>query len=358
MRGEAPKQSSMLCLVSPESMVPHDHPLRPIKKMADQALTELSPLFDEMYASTGRKSIPPERLLKALLLQALFSVRSETQLCEQLRYNMLFRWFLDMDMTEEVFDRSSFTSNRARLLEHEVTAHFFVAVVDQARTAGLMSSEHFSVDGTLIEAWGSHKSFRPKDEDDDDQDNNRWSNFKGKRRKNDTHESKTDPDAKLWRKSKGKEAKLSYGANALMENRNGLLVDFRIDTLTGSLERDASIDMIIDNVSGRCTVGADKGYDDPRWVEGLRGLGATPHVAQNLTAPQGSYIDKRTTRHPGYVDSQVIRRRIEQIFGWMKTVGGLRRSRFQGVERTRLFGYIVAAAYNLTRISRLLAPSG
>jgi transposase len=357
MRGEAPKQSSMLCLLSPESMVPQDHPLRPIKQMADEVLAELSPLFDEMYATTGRKSIPPERLLKALLLQALFSIRSETQVCEQLQYNMLYRWFLDMDMTETAFDRSSFTSNRERMLTHEVTAHFFIVVVKRAREAGLMSSDHFSVDGTLIEAWGSLKSFRPKHEDDD-RDNNGWSDFKGSSRSNDTHESKTDPDAKLWRKGKGREAKLCYGANALMENRNGLLADFRLDVMSGTLECDSAIDMIAANVEGHCTVGADKGYDVYACVALLREMGATPHVARNITEHRGSNIDGRTTRHVGYKLSQVIRRRIEQIFGWMKTAGGLRRSRYRGVERTRMIGYIVAAAYNLTRMSRLLAQSG
>lgn len=355
MRGEAPKQSSMLCLVSPESMVPHDHPLRPIKKLADEALAELSPVFDEMYARGGRKSIPPERLLKALLLQALFSVRSETQLCEQLRYNMMFRWFLDMDMIEDVFDRSSFTKNRERMLEHEVTARFFVAVVNQARAANLMSSEHFSVDGSLIQAWGSLKSFRPKD--DDDQDNNGWGDFKGKKRKNDTHESKTDPDAKLWRKGRGKEAKLCYGANALMENRNGLVVDFRLDVVHGSLEEDVALDMLAKHVDVGATVGGDKNYDCDRFVSGARDLGITPHVAQNITPHRGSNIDGRTTRHAGYHISQVKRRLIEQIFGWYKSVAG-GRSRFRGVDRTRLASYVTIAAYNLLRMARLLPEPG
>jgi transposase len=352
MRGETPKQSSMLCLVSPESMVPPNHPIRSIKKLADEALAQLSPVFDQMYADGGRKSIPPERLLKALLLQALFSVRSETQLCEQLHYNMLFRWFLDMDMVEEVFVRSTFTKNRERMLKHEVTAQFFIAVVGQAREASLMSSEHFSVDGTLIQAWGSLKSFRPKD--DDEHDNNGWGDFQGTQRKNDTHESKTDPGAKLWRKGKGKESKLCYGANALMENRNGLIVDLRIDELTGTLEQDAAVEMIAEHVDVRATVGADKGYDSTSFVERVRDLGVTPHVAQNITNHRGSKVDGRTTRHVGYQLSQIVRRRIEQIFGWMKTVGGAGRSRFRGVERTRLAGYVVAIAYNLLRISRLV----
>lgn len=353
MRGEVQKQSSMLCLVSPESKVPHDHPLRGIKKLADEALKQLSPVFDQMYAAGGRKSIPPERLLKALLLQALYSISSETQLCEQIEYNMLFRWFLDMDMVEDVFDRSTFTKNRERMLEHDVATHFFSAVREQARDAGLMSSEHFSVDGSLLQAWGSVKSFRPKD--DDDQDNNGWGDFKGQQRKNETHESKTDPDAKLWRKGKGKEAKLSYGANALMENRNGLIVDFRIDKLTGTLETDVALEMIAEHVDVGATVGADKGFDNETFVNGSRDLGVTPHVAQNISSTRRkSCIDGRTTRHAGYQRSQVKRRLIEQLFGWFKAFGGGPRSRFRGVERTRLGGLLVVAAYNLLRMARLM----
>lgn len=353
MRGEVQKQSSMLCLVSPESKVPHDHPLRGIKKLADAALEQISPVFDQMYAVGGRKSIPPERLLKALLLQALYSISSETQLCEQIEYNMLFRWFLDMDMVEDVFDRSTFTKNRKRMLEHEAAAHFFAAVRDQAEQAGLTSSEHFSVDGSLLQAWGSVKSFRPKDDDDNDQDNNGWGDFKGQTRTNDTHESKTDPDAKLWRKGKGKEAKLSYGANALMENRNGLIIDFRIDKLTGTLETDVALEMIAEHVDVGATVGADRGYDNETFVNGTRDLGVTPHVAQHTTRRRSS-IDGRTTRHAGYRVSQIKRRLIEQLFGWFKIFGGGPRSRFRGVERTRLAGFVVVAAYNLLRMARLM----
>jgi transposase len=358
MRGETPKQTSMLCLISAESRVPADHPLRPIKALADAALEQLSPLFDEIYAVSGRRSVPPERLLKALLLQSLFSIRSERQLCEQLHYNLLYRWFLDMDMTEEVFDPTTFTKNRDRLCHHEVTARFFQIVVGQAREAELMSSDHFSVDGTMIEAWGSLKNFRPKDEDKrDDDDSNGWGDFRGQKRSNETHEAKTDPDAKLWRKGKGKEAKLVYGGNALMENRNGLLVDLRIDRMSGTLEIDAALEMLDENVAGRSTVGADKAYDTRRFVEESRRRGATPHVAQNITAHRGSTIDGRTTRHAGYEVSLIVRRRIEQIFGWMKDFGGLGRSRFRGLERTRLAAYMVAAAYNLLRMSRLMAAS-
>jgi transposase len=354
MRGSTPQQSSMLCLVSMEDRVPQDHPLRPMKKMADQALAELSAVFDAMYAASGRPSVPPERLLKALLLQALFSIRSERQLCEQLQYNLLYRWFLDMDMVEEAFAPTTFTKNRDRLLEHEVAPQFFDAVVSQARAAGLMSSEHFSVDGTMIEAWASMKSFRPKDDDDDD--NNGWADFRGKKRSNDTHASKTDPEAKLWRKGNGREAKLCFAGNALMENRNGLLVDFHVDEMSGRIERDAALEMLDDNVveGRRVTVGTDKSYDTEDFVAELRRRGFTPHVAQQITPRRGSMIDGRTTRHRGYAISQTIRKRIEEIFGWFKTVGGLRRTRFKGVDRTQLAAYLVGTAYNLTRMSRLM----
>lgn len=422
MRGHAPKQSSMLCLISVEDRVRKDHPLRPIKALADATLQRLSPLFDEIYANSGRRSVPPERLLKAILLQVLYSIRSERQLCEQIEHNMLYRWFLDMDMVEEVFDPTTFTKNRDRLIEHEVTARFFEAVVEQAREAGLTSSDHFSVDGTLIQAWGSLKNFRPKHEEGGDvqtsatpsdaaasrkaakkadkaaraeaaaakaaqlkaakskakaarrkaarkadkaakterrsiKDNNGWGDFRGQTRSNATHESKTDPDAKLWRKGSGREAKLVYGANALMENRNGLLVDLRVDKMNGKLEVDAALEMLDAKVSGRGTVGADKGYDTKRFVAELRNRGLTPHVARNITTHRGSAIDGRTTRHAGYEVSQIVRRRIEQTFGWMKVFGGLGRSRFRGLERTRLAAYIAGAAYNLLRMSRLMAPA-
>ncbi|MEM9070818.1 MAG: IS5 family transposase [Myxococcota bacterium] len=356
MRGKNTKQSSMLCLMSPEERVPTNHPLRSIKKLADAALEELSPVFDEMYSSVGRPSVPPERLLKAMLLIALYSVRSERLFCEQLDYNLLFRWFLDMDMLESSFDATAFTHNRDRLMEHEVAARFFQAVVDQARRGHLMSAEHFSVDGTLIEAWASAKSFRPKDDDDDD-DNNGWSDFSGKKRSNKTHESKTDPDAKLWRKGRGREAKLSYMGHALMENRNGLLVDFEVTEASGYAERDAAISMLNEALPGerRITIGADRGYDTKDFVRRCREHGVTPHVAQNATAHRRSAIDQRTTRHSGYSISIGIRRRVESIFGWLKTIGGLRRTRVRGLQRTRLLGTMGAAAYNLLRMSRLLA---
>lgn len=340
----------MLCLVSPESRVPKDHPLRAVKKLADKALRELSPVFDEMYADSGRPSVPPERLLKGLLLIALYSLRSERQLCEQLEYNLLFRWFLDMDMMEAAFDASTFSRNRERLMEHEVAALFFAAVRDQG--ANLMSAEHFSVDGTLIEAWASLKSFRPKG--DDGGDGNGWGDFRGKKRSNDTHESKTDPEAKLARKGDGQAAKLSFCAHALMENRNGLLVDLLITEANGMAERDAALAMLDQREHGsRATLGADKGYDTRDFVASCRERGITPHVARNAHARRRSAIDGRTTRHIGYELSQRVRKRIEQIWGWAKTTAGFRRTRYRGVRRTQLAGYMVGSAYNLLRIARL-----
>lgn len=354
MRGEVPQQSSMLCLVSAEDRIPAEHPLRLIKKVADEVLRELSPVFDGMYAEGGRRSIPPERLLKALLLQALFTIRSERQICEQLQYNLLYRWFLDMDMIEEAFDATSFSKNRDRLLEHEVAAQFFGLVVARARAENLMSSDHFSVDGTMIEAWASTKSFRPKD--DDDSDNNGWGDFRGEKRSNETHESKTDPESRLWRKGKGRESKLCFAGNALMENRNGLLVDFRINEMSGLIEREAALAMLDANVSKgrRVTVGADRGYDTRDFVADLRARGVVPHIAQNVSKRR-SALDGRTTRHATYEISQRTRKRIEEIFGWMKTVGGLRRTRFRGVERTQFAAHMIGAAYNLLRMARLSA---
>ena len=355
MRGKNSKQSSMLCLMSPEDRVPADHPLRAIKKLADEALAALSPTFDEMYGSTGRPSVPPERLLKSMLLIALYSVRSERQFCEQLDYNLLFRWFLDMDMLEASFDATGFTHNRERLMAHDVAARFFGAVVEQAKRRHLMSSEHFSVDGTLIESWASTKSFRPKEDDDDD--NNGWSDFSGKKRSNETHESKTDPESKLWRKGRGREAKLSYMGHALMENRNGLLVDFDVTQASGTAEREAALSMIDESVLGdrRVTVGADRGYDTKDFVAQCRERGVTPHVAQNESAHRSSAIDARTTRQPGYEVSIGVRRRIESIFGWLKSVAGLRRSRLRGLAQLGFLAHISAAAYNILRIARLAA---
>lgn len=361
MRGDVKKQETMFSLRTPGDRVPKDHPLRRIKDMADAALAALSPTFDKMYSGTGRPSIPPEQLLKASLLMALYSVRSERMFCEQLEYNLLFRWFLDMGMEESAFDHSTMSLNRERLLKHEVAQQFFGAVVAQAKKASLISSEHFSVDGTLIEAWASLKSFKPKDRSDKDEPppddpGNPTVNFHGQKRSNETHESTTDPDAKLARKGSGKEARLSYSVNTLMENRNGLLVDVRVLHATGTAERDAAIAMLHDAVPGkrRITVGADKGYDTKDFIQDCRALNVTPHVAQNANARRRSAIDARTTRGGGYEVSQRKRKLIEEGFGWMKTIACFRKTRFRGRERTQLSAYFVAAAYNLIRMAKLM----
>jgi transposase len=361
MRGENTKQSSMLMLMSPETRVPGTHPLRAIKKLADAALSQLSPVFDAMYASTGRPSIPPERLLKSMLLIALYTVRSERQFCEQLDYNLLFRWFLDLDMEEPSFDPTVFTKNRDRLVVSDAAGEFFRAVVGQAKAAGLMSREHFSVDGTLIDAWASLKSFimwgssLPPPPPDDR--GNPSVDFHGEKRSNETHESTTDPDAKLARKGKGKEAKLSYSAHALIENRNCLLVDFQMDEADGHAERRSALEMLDENLpgQGRITVAGDKGYDTRDFVDDCRQRNVTPHVAQNAHKRRRSAIDVRTTRQPGYAISQRFRKRIEEVFGWMKTVGNFRKTRFRGFGANQIAAYMVGAAYNLLRVARLLA---
>jgi len=349
----------MLTLVSPDKRVPAKHPLRRIKVMADRALETLSPTFEQMYSSVGRPSIPPERLLKAMLLMAFYSVRSERLFCEQLDYNLLFRWFLDMNTVEDGFDATVFTKNRDRLLEHDVAREFFMAVVKRAKAEGLMSREHFTVDGTLIEAWASMKSFRRKDEKPGDREppddpGNPTVNFHGEKRGNETHESKTDPESRLARKGNGKEARLSYSQHALIENRNGLLVDLRIDEANGRAEIMNAIEMLADNVEApRATVAGDKLFDTKEFVRETRFMSITPHVAQNTSGTRRSAVDGRTTRHPGYTISQRIRKRIEEVFGWTKTVANFRRTRFKGRARTQMASYFVGAAYNLMRISRL-----
>lgn len=359
MRGETKKQSTMLSLRTPEERVPADHPLRRVKDLADGALGALSGTFDAMYSRQGRPSIPPEQLLKASLLMALYSVRSERLFCEQLDYNLLFRWFLDLGMEDASFDHSTFSANRQRLLEHEVAKRFFAAVVEQARKSKLMSDDHFSVDGSLIEAWASLKSFRPKDEgkrEPPDDPGNPEVNFRGEKRSNETHESTTDPDSRLARKGDGKEARLSYSANALMENRNGLLVDLRVEHADGYAERRAAVAMLKSlRRKKRITVAGDKGFDTSDFVRDCRRLGVTPHVAQTSDYRRRSALDRRTVRHPGYVVSQRIRKRIEEIFGWMKAVGGFRRTRYRGRDRTQLAAYFVGAAYNLLRMAKLQA---
>lgn len=368
----------MLALVSLEAMVPPTHPLRGIKALADEALRRLDPVFASMYAETGRPSVPPERLLKALVLMALHSVRSERQFCEQLQYNMLFRWFLDMDATGATFVPTVFSHNRERLLAHNVARKFFTEVVELAREKDLLSEDHFSVDGTLIEAWGATRSFRPKD-DASTYDSNAFADFKGKKRSNETHESVTDPEARMYRKGYGREAKLSHGAHALMENRNGIMVDLRVTEANGKTERSAALEMIDREQkrrtkqgkkakrkakgkpgSGgrkkkrkRMTVAADKAYDTRDFVRACRDRGVVPHVAQNAYGNRRSAIDGRTTRHAGYAQSQTKRLLIEKLFGWLKTIGGHRRSRFRGRARTELGALVGGAALNLLRIANL-----
>lgn len=348
----------MLMVMSPGSLVPPNHPLRGIKKLADAALKELDAVFAGMYAEVGRASVPPERLLKALLLMLLYSVRSERQLCEQLQYNMLFRWFVDMDMTEPAFDPTTFSKNRERLIENDVSACFLAAIVDQAKAAGLMSGEHFSVDGTLISALASHKSVKPKDTDPTDPpDSNGWSDFRGEKRTNETHASTTDPDARLARKSSGTGAELAYAVNTLMDNRNGLIADVRADIATGTVERDAALKML-EKVPGerRVTVGADKAYDTKAFVKRCKELNVTPHVAQNIQpGRRASAIDARTTRHEGYKISIIVRRQIEAVFAWLKAPGRMKRARHRGIARVGWFTKLAAAAFNLVKINNLAA---
>lgn len=360
MRGRQDPQVTMLGFIDLEKRVPTGHPLRRIKALADQALGALSPEFDAMYAEIGRPSIPPERLLKASLLIALYSVRSERFFCEQLEYNLLFRWFLDMSLLESSFDPTVFTKNRTRLLKHRVGQALFDEVVIEADRRGLLSDEHFTVDGSLIEAAASLKSFKPRNGDPptttDLDPGNPSVDFHGEKRSNATHQSTTDGEARLMRKGKGKEAKLVFLANALMENRNGMLLDFQVTQATGTAERDA-VPVLLDAAKERGfhprTLGGDKGYDTRDCVASMRQRGVTPHVAQN-TKRRSSAIDGRTTRHPGYPISQQIRKRVEEVFGWMKTVGGFRRTRYKGADRTGLAGYLVATAYNLVRMAKLV----
>ena len=353
MRGTDRQQSSMFSYISAEQRVPKDHPLRAIRAMADAALRQLGPCFDAIYASHGRPSIAPEKLLRALLLQALYTVRSERMLMEQLDYNFLFRWFVGLNLDEPVWDVTVFTKNRERLLKGEVADGFFTAVVDQARAQGLLSDEHFTVDGTLIEAWASHKSFQRKDADPDTPPNlpgNSSVDFHGERRSNDTHQSTTDPQALLARKGKGTEAKLSYAGHVLMENRHGLAVDGCVTQATGRAEPQAALAMV-EKIPGshRVTLGADKGYDRKDFVEELRDHQVTPHLACKLS----TIIDERTTRHPGYLISQRKRKRIEEIFGWLKTVAGLRKTRHRGLARVDWMFTFALAAYNLVRMRNL-----
>jgi transposase len=361
MRGTDTQQSAMFSYLSPDERVPSNHPLRRIRVMVDAALKTLSPAFDRMYSAFGRPSIPPEKLLRALLLQVLYTVRSERMLMEQLEYNLLFRWFVGLNMDEPVWVPTVFSKNRDRLLEGDVAEKFFAQVLNQARKADLLSDEHFSVDGTLIEAWASHKSFQRKDRPAPpatDDPGNPSVNFHGEKRSNETHESITDPDARLARKSGGHESKLAYCGNVMIENRHGLVVDTELLQCSGTAERDAAM-LMAERVEGthRITLGADKGYDTKDFVKEMRGIQVTPHVARNDKRPGGSAIDSRTTRHSGYEVSQRKRKRIEEVFGWMKTVGMLRKTRHRGLERVGWLFTFTAAAYNLVRMRNLMASA-
>jgi transposase len=357
----------MYSYLSPEQRVPADHPLRPIREMTERVLVGMSGRFDEMYAKTGRPSIAPEKLLRTLLLQMLYTVRSERLLMEQLDYNLLFRWFVGLNMDEAVWDATVFSKNRDRLLEGDVAERFFQGVLQQAGEKDLLSDEHFSVDGTLVEAWASLKSFQAKEKGQEKSEppgdpGNPSVDFHGEKRSNDTHESKTDPEAKLARKGKGKEAKLSYNGNLLIENRNGLIVDAEVWAASGTAERDAALAMLEQIPGdGQVTVGGDKNYDTKDFVAECRNLHVTPHVAQNDQRRGGSAIDERTTRHAGYAVSQRKRKRIEECFGWMKTIALLRKLRHCGILKVGWIFTFAAAAYNLVRLrnlNRAAIPAG
>ena len=357
MRGDDLHQDEMFSYISPEQRVPKDHPLRPIRKMVDEILVDLSPRFKKLYSNTGRPSIAPEKLLRALLLQVLYSVRSERMLMEQLDYNMLFRWFVGLSMDDDVWDATTFTKNRERLLKGNIAEELFTRVLERAGGYGLLSDEHFTVDGTLFEAAAGLKSFKEKGDRDKtppDDPGNPAVNFRGEKRSNQTHESTTDPEALLSRKGKGKEARLSYAGHLLMENRNGLAIDADLTRATGTAERDAGV-LFARKVGGkrRVTMGGDKAYDTREFVGELRQANVTPHVAQNDTHRR-SAIDERTTRHIGYEISQRKRKRIEEIFGWLKSVGLLRKLRHRGIAKVRWIFKFTVAAYNLVRIRNLI----
>jgi transposase len=358
MRGDDRQTGWMFSYVSPEERVPPEHPLRAIRQMTDAIFDRLSPRFDRLYSNIGRPSIPPEQLLRALLLQGFYTVRSEALLMEQLQYNLLFRWFVGLSMDDPVWDATTFSKNRERLLAGDIADAFFREVVAEAAAAGLVSDEHFTVDGTLLEAWASQKSFRRRDTpvDPPDDPGNPTINFRGEPRKNDTHHSTTDPDARLYKKSTGAEAKLAYLGHLLMENRNGLIVDAMVTAATGLAERDAAVTMLGDLPDGgRITVGGDANYDTRDFVRHTREMGVTPHVTQYPeTDRRGSAIDARTTRHPGYAISQRKRKLVEQAFGWMKTVGLLRKLHHRGGPLVDWIFTFHAAAYNLVRLRRLL----
>ncbi|MGH9655051.1 MAG: IS5 family transposase [Bryobacteraceae bacterium] len=361
MRGIDHQQSGMFSYLSPEARVRQNHPLRAIRTVVDEVLGQLSPLFSAMYSATGRPSIPPEKLLRALLIQMLYSIRSERLLMEEIDYSVLFRWFVGMNLDEEVWDPTTFTKNRERLLDADVAREFLSRIVEHAQERGWASDEHFAVDGTLIEAWASLKSFQRKDRSQagpPDDPGNPTVNFHGEKRSNQTHESTTDADAKLSRKGNGKEAKLSFQGNLLVENRNGLIVNTELFEANGTAERDAAL-IMLEQIPGaqRVTVAADKGYDTKDFVAECRNMNVTPHVAQNSNRAGGSAIDARTVKHAGYRVSQIKRKRIEESFGWLKTIALMRKVRHRGIFKVGWVFTFAAAAYNLVRMRNLGATA-
>lgn len=365
MRGADAMQESLFTVAKLDDFVPSDHPLRRIRMLVNDALTAMNSQFNEIYAESGRDSIAPEKLLRALLLQVFYSVRSERQLCEQLRYNLLFRWFVGLALDDPIWDHSTFSKNRDRLLVHQVVESFFAEVMRLADSSGLLSKEHFSVDGTLIQAWASQKSFRPKDGSDDQRPGgggrNAQADWKGQPRSNDTHASTTDPDARSYRKSHNTASILCYQGHVLMENRSGLVVSAVVTHADGVGERRAALAMLdVLPCFGSRSVGADKAYDTRDFVAACRERKVTPHIASNVTRRGGSAIDARTTRHAGYRLSQIVRKRIEEHFGWAKTVGRIRQTVFRGLARVDLQFKLTMTASNLMRMARMpiAVPSG
>jgi len=364
MRGSDGMQEGLFTVARLEDFVPADHPLRPIRLLVNEALVQLNGLFNAIYADSGRASIAPEKLLRAMLIQVFFSVRSERQLMEQVRYNLLYRWFIGLAIDGEVWDHSSFSKNRDRLLEHAVVERFFTEVMSLADRRKLLSKEHFSVDGTLIQAWASHKSFTPKDGSSDDANGggsggrNAQADWKGKRRSNDTHASTTDPDARLFRKSDKSAAVLAFQGHVLMENRSGLVVGAVVTHADGFGERAAALAML-DALPGKRdrTIAADKAYDTRDFIDACRQRRVTPHVAANDTRIGGSAIDRRTTRHGGYAISQTVRKRIEEHFGWGKTIGRIRQTLYRGIRRVDQHFKLTMTASNIVRMARMFSAT-
>jgi len=354
MRGIDMSQPSLFVCRTVQDFVPNDHPLRDLRELIDQVLGSLNDLFDTLYSTYGKPSVPPERLLRASFLQVLYTLRSERQLCEHINYNMLYRWFVGLELEDAMWDHSTFSKNRDRLLQQDVITEFFGRVLQIARERKLLSEDHFSVDGTLIDAWASHKSFRPKDDDEPPQSGNKERNFHEEKRSNRTHQSTTDSDAELMKKSKGKEARLSYGVHHIIENRNCLVVGVKTTRAASVTEREAAEDLLAELPGEHCkTVGADKGFDTADFVDTCRHYKITPHVAQNHTRPGGSSIDNRTTRHVGYHMSMQRRKMIECTFGCIKQYGGLRRMMYRGIERVSAAVIFSVSVFNLLRIRNI-----